>query len=152
VLIVLCALQVRKRWQAEADDELCVQLSVEVNGSLVGDSPYLVMFEVDDQPAQDQDDENANFMPTGIVRIPPQLELPICLSAKSQCSCRVSMIDNHLRGIILHVALSCTVRCHVNVLRSTPAPPSAASFGLFGLSCLLSFCTDNMKRQQSYSV
>lgn len=27
---------------------MCVQLSVEVNGTLVGDSPYLVMFEIDD--------------------------------------------------------------------------------------------------------
>lgn len=27
---------------------VCVQLSVEVNGTLVGDSPYLVMFEIDD--------------------------------------------------------------------------------------------------------
>jgi hypothetical protein len=37
---------------------VCAQLSVEVNGSLVGDSPYMVMFEVEDireLPAEDED-------------------------------------------------------------------------------------------------
>lgn len=32
----------------DTDLAVCVQLSVEVNGTLVGDSPYLVMFEIDD--------------------------------------------------------------------------------------------------------
>jgi hypothetical protein len=49
-------------------DRLCVQLSVEVNGSLVGDSPYLIMFDVDDNVAPDQDEEALRAMPTGSVR------------------------------------------------------------------------------------
>lgn len=32
----------------DTNEVVCVQLSVEVNGTLVGDSPYLVVFEIDD--------------------------------------------------------------------------------------------------------
>lgn len=47
---------------------LSAQLSVEVNGSLVGDSPYLVMFEVDDGAEMQPEDEDGNGFVTGKVQ------------------------------------------------------------------------------------
>ena len=42
-----------------------------MNGSLVGDSPYLVIFDVDDQVQVDQDDENVQAMAANSVRVAP---------------------------------------------------------------------------------
>lgn len=43
---------------------LCAQLSVEVNGSLVGDSPYMVMFEVEDNTELAPEDEDGTARAT----------------------------------------------------------------------------------------
>ena len=48
-------------------------MSVEVNGTLVGDSPYLVVFEVDDELVEEA--ENANFVPVSKVSPAPRLLL-----------------------------------------------------------------------------
>lgn len=55
---------------------LSAQLSVEVNGSLVGDSPYLVMFEVDDGAELQPDDEDGTANVTG----------KVCVSLPRACS------------------------------------------------------------------
>lgn len=73
-----------------------VQLSVELNGSLVGDSPYLVVFEVDDDPPE-QDNENANFMPVGKVRFSilcsPTLHESHMSCTFQQVDCAAAMAD-----------------------------------------------------------
>ena len=43
---------------------------MEVSGSLVGDSPYLVMFEVDDTPLPGPPDGDLLAMPSAKVRAP----------------------------------------------------------------------------------
>ena len=62
---------------------------MEVNGSLVGDSPYLVMFEVDDGAELQPEDEDGNGFVTGKVwtldhprMCSPVYQVPNAITAK----------------------------------------------------------------------